>query len=195
MLAERSGASRSPAARACSTRVRRDRSRLAILAAAGGHRGPTSANRRRSPAADAQARMLGEAWERGRGKTSRCRGFRLVVHHRSGRHGNLPRRRARADARLLATVDLIHKRVARRRTKTPGPHIHHHDAVPAALTQMAQGTKLQRDRSRGRAAGAIELGRHDRPSDELKTVHRPHPRLHQAARHDSEPAPSTSPRC
>ncbi|MEO8071364.1 MAG: magnesium transporter, partial [Acidobacteriota bacterium] len=87
-----------------------------------------------SLSADDQARQLGEAWERA-DKPEQLR-VRLVIHHRSGRTHTYV---LGAHAPTLAEYDLelIHQ-LWLDATKTVGPHVHHHDIVRAALTQMAQ---------------------------------------------------------
>jgi magnesium transporter len=84
--------------------------------------------------AEAQARMLGEAWERvphaGVGDV------RLVIHHASGR-SDVFHIGAHAPALSARDLELIHS-IWLDAARTLGPHIHHHDVVRAALTQMAQ---------------------------------------------------------
>ena len=109
-------------------------------------------------AADTQARMLGDAWERR--STGPLPGFRLVVHHRSGRHeifhvGVHEPTLAPRDLDLIPNVWLD-------ATNTLAPHIHHHDVVRAALTQMAEQLK---GTGREDALRAIEVAA--RPGDEL----------------------------
>src|SRR5262245_14810919 len=81
-----------------------------------------------------QGRLLGEAWERADKPINQH--IRLVIHRRSGR----------TDAYHLGAhppslspndLDLIH-RVWLDAVKAVGPHVHHHDVVRAALTQMEQ---------------------------------------------------------
>ena len=84
--------------------------------------------------ADEQARLLGEAWE----KAARAEPLdvRLVVHHRSGRTDTY-HLGAHPPSLSPGDLDLIH-RVWLDATKAIGPHVHHHDVVRAALTQMEQ---------------------------------------------------------
>ncbi len=83
---------------------------------------------------DAQARLLGEAWER----TDKPQplDLRLVVYHRSGRSDTY-HIGAHPPALTPADLDLIH-RLWLDATHTIGPHVHHHDVVRAALTHMEQ---------------------------------------------------------
>jgi len=105
-----------------------------------------------------QARRLGEAWERA-DKPPELKA-RLVIHHNSGR----------SDAYYLgphppaltpADLDLLH-RLWLDATKTVGAHVHHHDVVRAALTQMEQQLKGP---ERDEALAAIR--EQARPADEL----------------------------
>jgi magnesium transporter len=105
-----------------------------------------------------QARRLGEAWERAT-KPPDLK-VRLVIHHTSGR----------ADAYHLGPhppaltptdLDLLH-RLWLDATKAVGPHVHHHDVVRAALTQMEQQLNGPH---RDEALGAIR--EQARPADEL----------------------------
>jgi magnesium transporter len=111
--------------------------------------------------ASEQARLLGESWER----TERPEGLqvRLVIHHASGRDdayylGPHPPSLTPSD------LDLIH-RLWLDATKSVGPHVHHHDVVRAALTQMAQQLNSpQRD-------DALAVIRETaRPADELASA-------------------------
>jgi magnesium transporter len=61
---------------------------------------------------------------------------RLVIHHASGR-SDIFHIGAHAPALSSRDLDLIHT-IWLDAAKTLGPHIHHHDVVRAALTQMAQ---------------------------------------------------------
>jgi magnesium transporter len=105
-----------------------------------------------------QARLLGEAWERAE-KTGEQK-LRLVIHHHSGRTdafhlGAHPPELSPHD------LDLIHQ-VWLDAVKAIGPHVHHHDIVRAALTQMEQKlTGPERDQ----ALDAIRQVA--RPADEL----------------------------
>jgi len=85
--------------------------------------------------AEAQARLLGEAWERAP-QHGALDDVRLVIHHASGRT-NVFHIGAHAPALSSRDLDLIHT-IWLDAVKTLGPHIHHHDVVRAALTQMAQ---------------------------------------------------------
>jgi len=81
-----------------------------------------------------QAQLLGEAWERA--DIPAGLDVRLVVHHRSGR-SDLYHLGAHPPSLSPADLDLIH-RLWLDAVKTVGPHVHHHDIVRAALTQMEQ---------------------------------------------------------
>ena len=111
--------------------------------------------------ADGQARLLGEAWERI--ETDEPLDVRLVIHHLSGRTDTFY---LGAHAPALSSRDLnqIH-RLWLDAAKAVGPHVHHHDVVRAALTQMEQQlTGPERDR-------ALEaIRRVARPADELAAV-------------------------
>ena len=105
-----------------------------------------------------QARRLGEAWERA-SKPPDLK-VRLVIHHTNGR----------ADAYYLGPhppaltptdLDLLH-RLWLDATKAVGPHVHHHDVVRAALTQMEQQLNSPH---RDEALAAIR--EQARPADEL----------------------------
>jgi hypothetical protein len=105
-----------------------------------------------------QTRRLGEAWERC-AKPPDLK-VRLVIHHNSGR----------ADAYYLGPhppaltptdIDLLH-RLWLDATKAVGAHVHHHDVVRAALTQMEQQLKGP---NRDEALAAIR--EQARPADEL----------------------------
>ena len=111
--------------------------------------------------ADEQARLLGEAWE----KAARAEPLdvRLVVHHRSGRTDTY-HLGAHPPSLSPGDLDLIH-RVWLDATKAIGPHVHHHDVVRAALTQMEQQLNGQQ---RDDALGAIRQTA--RRADELTPV-------------------------
>jgi hypothetical protein len=108
-----------------------------------------------------QARLLGDAWERA--EKPAPLDVRLVIHHRSGR----------AESYLLGAhppsltpsdLSLIH-RVWLDAAKAVGPHVHHHDVVRAALTQMEkQLTGPERDQA---LAAIRETAR---PADELAAM-------------------------
>jgi magnesium transporter len=111
--------------------------------------------------ADDQARLLGEAWERS--AKPEPVDVRLVVYHRSGRTDTY-HLGAHPPSLTTSDLDLIH-RVWLDATKAIGPHVHHHDVVRAALTQMEQQLNgSQRDD----ALGAIR--RVARLADELASV-------------------------
>jgi magnesium transporter len=105
-----------------------------------------------------QARLLGEAWERAEKHQSQK--VRLVIHHRSGRTDAF-HLGAHPPALSPADLDLIH-RVWLDAVKAVGPHVHHHDVVRAALTQM-ENKLTGPDREEGLAA-IREIAR---PADEL----------------------------
>jgi hypothetical protein len=84
--------------------------------------------------ADEQARLLGNAWEKA--APAEPLDVRLVVHHRSGRTDTY-HLGAHPPSLSPGDLDLIH-RVWLDATKAIGPHVHHHDVVRAALTQMEQ---------------------------------------------------------
>jgi magnesium transporter len=87
-----------------------------------------------SLSSEAQARLLGDAWERVDRPASLD--VRLVVHHRSGR-SDLYHLGAHPPALSPGDLDLIH-RLWLDAVKAVGPHVHHHDIVRAALTHMEQ---------------------------------------------------------
>jgi magnesium transporter len=108
-----------------------------------------------------QARLLGEAWER----ADKPEGLdvRLVIHHRSGR-ADTYHLGAHPPALTSADLDLIH-RLWLDAVRTVGPHVHHHDVVRAALTQMEQQLKgPQRDDA---VAAIREVAR---PAEELAAL-------------------------
>ena len=105
-----------------------------------------------------QARMLGEAWEQA--DKPAPLDVRLVIHHRSGRADSF-HLGAHPPSLSAGDLDLIH-RVWLDAVKSVGPHVHHHDVVRAALTQMEhQLTGPQRDDA---LAAIRETAR---PADEL----------------------------
>jgi magnesium transporter len=81
-----------------------------------------------------QAQLLGEAWEQA--DKPAALDVRLVVHHRSGR-SDLYHLGAHPPSLSPADLDLIH-RLWLDAVKAVGSHVHHHDIVRAALTQMEQ---------------------------------------------------------
>jgi magnesium transporter len=87
-----------------------------------------------SLSADDQGRLLGEAWERA--EKAKHQHLRLVVHRDNGRTESY-HVGAHPPSLTPNDLDLIH-RVWRDVVKTVGPHVHHHDVVRAALTQMEQ---------------------------------------------------------
>jgi magnesium transporter len=105
-----------------------------------------------------QARLLGDAWERA--EKSATHDLRLVIHHGSGRQ-DAYHIGAHPPSLTPADLELIH-RVWLDAVKAVGPHVHHHDVVRAALTQMEhQLTGPERD-------DALAVIRHvARPADEL----------------------------
>jgi magnesium transporter len=111
--------------------------------------------------ADAQARLLGEAWERA--ETSAGHEVHLVIHHNTGRSDTY-HIGAHAPALTSGDLDLIH-RLWLDAAKAVGPQVHHHDIVRAALTQMAdQLTGPQREE-------ALEaIRRTAKPADELAAI-------------------------
>ncbi|MGE3518853.1 MAG: magnesium transporter, partial [Vicinamibacterales bacterium] len=111
--------------------------------------------------ADAQARLLGEAWERG--DTGELHGVRLVVHHQSGRSDTF-HLGVHAPELSSRDLDLIHH-VWLDAVRAVGPHVHHHDVVRAALTQMAEQLKGE---GREDALRAIQAAA--RPADELAAI-------------------------
>ncbi len=84
--------------------------------------------------AEDQARLLGEAWERA--DKPEALDVRLVIYHRSGR-ADMYHLGAHPPSLTSGDLDLIH-RLWLDAVKTVGPHVHHHDVVRAALTQMEQ---------------------------------------------------------
>jgi magnesium transporter len=81
-----------------------------------------------------QARLLGDAWERA--DKPDALDVRLVIHHRSGR-SEVYHLGAHPPSLSPSDLDLIH-RIWLDAVNTVGPHVHHHDIVRAALTQMEQ---------------------------------------------------------
>jgi len=107
---------------------------------------------------DEQARLLGEAWERA--NKSESLKLRLVVYRHNGRADSY-HLGAHPPSLSPSDLDLIH-RVWLDVVKAVGPHVHHHDVVRAALTQMEQQlTGSERE-------DALAIIRNvARPSDEL----------------------------
>jgi len=111
--------------------------------------------------ADAQARLLGEAWERA--PHAPGDDVRLVVHHPRGGTAAY-HLGAHAPDLTAEDHDLIH-RLWLDTAKAVGPHVHHRDVVRAALTLMEQQLSGP-DRER-----ALQLVRDTaRPADELAAV-------------------------
>ena len=113
--------------------------------------------------ADAQARLLGDAWERA--SNHEPVDVRLVIHHRSGRTAVY---RLGAHAPSLNTEDfhLIHA-LWLDAVKSIGPHVHHRDVVRAALTYMQE----QLGKEGPSREAAIDLVRRTaRPADELAAI-------------------------
>jgi magnesium transporter len=114
-----------------------------------------------SLSADDQARLLGEAWERA-APTEDLK-VRLVIQHHSGRR-DAYHLGAHPPSLKPADLELIH-RLWLDATKAIGPHVHHHDVVRAALTQMAeQLTGPDREDALAMIRQAA------RPADELATA-------------------------
>jgi magnesium transporter len=108
-----------------------------------------------------QARMLGEAWEQT--EKPEPLDVRLVIYHRSGRTDSF-HLGAHPPSLSARDLDLIH-RVWLDAVKSVGPHVHHHDVVRAALTQMEQQlTGPHRDEA---LAAIRETAR---PADELASA-------------------------
>ena len=105
-----------------------------------------------------QARLLGEAWERA--DKPEPLDVRLVVYHGSGR-ADTYHLGAHPPSLTSGDLDLIH-RLWLDAVKSVGPHVHHHDVVRAALTQMEQQlTGPQRD------AALATIQQVARPAEEL----------------------------
>jgi hypothetical protein len=108
-----------------------------------------------------QARLLGEAWERA--DKPEPLDVRLMIVHRSGR-GDIIHLGAHPPSLTQADLGLIH-RVWLDAVKAIGPHVHHHNVVRAALTQMEQQlTGPHRDEA---LAAIREVAR---PAEELAEV-------------------------
>ena len=84
--------------------------------------------------ADEQARLLGEAWEHA--EKPETLNVRLVIYHNSGRT-DVYHLGAHPPSLTPGDLELIH-RLWLDAVKAVGPHVHHHDVVRAALTQMEQ---------------------------------------------------------
>jgi magnesium transporter len=108
-----------------------------------------------------QARLLGEAWERT--PKPEPLDVRLVIYHRSGR-ADTYHLGAHPPSLTSRDLDLIH-RLWLDAVKNVGPHVHHHDVVRAALTQMQeQLTGSNRDAALAAIRDAA------RPAEELAAV-------------------------
>jgi magnesium transporter len=125
-----------------------------------------------------QARLLGEAWERA--DTTLDQKLRLVIYHHSGRTDAF-HLGAHPPALSPSDLDLIH-RVWLDSVKAIGPHVHHHDVVRAALTQMEQKlTGPERDetlnairqvaRPADELASAVRAGDYTRLRDIMRNRH------------------------
>jgi len=111
----------------------------------------------------AQARLLGEAWERVEHPDDAT--LTLVIHHHTGR-SDAYHIGAHPPSFSPSDLNLIH-RLWLDAIKAVGPHVHHHDVVRAALTQMDEQLKgPQRDQ----ALAAIRATA--RPADELAAAAR-----------------------
>jgi magnesium transporter len=114
-----------------------------------------------SLAADDQARLLGDAWERA--DPPEGLRVRLVIQHHSGRR-DAYHLGAHPPSLKPADLDLIH-RLWLDATKAIGPHVHHHDVVRAALTHMKQ--RLTGPEREDALAVIRQVAR---PADELATA-------------------------
>jgi magnesium transporter len=124
--------------------------------------------------ADAQARRLGDAWERAQSSDAT---LRVVIFRHSGRR-DIYHLGPHAPELQVRDLDLIH-RLWLDAVGSLGPHIHHHDIVRAALTNMAeQLSGPERDEAL-RAIRAVA-----RPAEELAAVlkTRDYPRLRDMVR-------------
>ena len=111
-----------------------------------------------SLSASEQAQLLGEAWERAEKPANQ--NLRLVIHRQSGRT-DVFHLGAHAPSLTPGDLDLIH-RVWLDVVKVVGPHVHHHDVVRAALTQMEQQLKTPQ-----REDALAVIRNVARPADEL----------------------------
>ena len=114
---------------------------------------------------DAVGRRPGAAARRGlgAGRQARALDVRLVIHHRSGRTDTY-HLGAHPPSLTSGDLDLIH-RLWLDAVKAVGPHVHHHDVVRAALTQMEQQlTGPERDEA------LATIRQVARPADELAAV-------------------------
>jgi len=108
-----------------------------------------------------QAHLLGDAWERA--AKPETLNVRLVIQHNSGRT-DIYHLGAHPPSLTPNDLELIH-RVWLDAVKAIGPHVHHHDVVRAALTQMEQQLNGP---TRGEALDVIRQTA--RPADELAAV-------------------------
>jgi magnesium transporter len=111
--------------------------------------------------ADAQARLLGDAWERA--PKSEGHEVHLVIHHNTGRSDTY-HIGAHAPSLTSRDLDMIH-RLWLDAVKSVGSQVHHHDIVRAALTQMADQLEGP---NRDAALRAIQHAA--KPADELAEV-------------------------
>jgi magnesium transporter len=125
--------------------------------------------------ADEQARRLGDAWERADHAAGAT--FRLVIHHHSGR-GDIYQIGAHLPSLTPGDLDFIH-RLWLDASKAIGAHVHHHDVVRAALTQMEEQLS-----GPGREDALAAIRHIARPADELAAVIRARdfPRLRDMVR-------------
>lgn len=128
--------------------------------------------------ADEQGRLLGEAWERA--DKPKNQHLRLVIHRRNGRT-DAYHLGAHPPSLTPNDLDLIH-RVWLDAVKAVGRHVHHHDVVRAALTQMEQQLSgPQRDealsvirnvaRPADELAAAVHAGNYSRLRDLVRNRH------------------------
>ncbi|HWT44725.1 MAG TPA: magnesium transporter [Vicinamibacterales bacterium] len=113
-----------------------------------------------SISADAQARLLGEAWERAEMPELQVR---LVIFHSSGR-SDIFHLGPHAPELGPRDLELIH-RMWLDASKSAGPHVHHHDIVRAALNTMAEQLS-----GPGREDALTAIRAVARPADELAAV-------------------------
>jgi magnesium transporter len=112
---------------------------------------------------EVQARMLGEAWERVEHPDDAT--LILVIHHHTGR-SDAYHIGAHPPSFTPSDLNLIH-RLWLDAIKAVGPHVHHHDVVRAALTQMDEQLNGPQ---REQALAAIRATA--RPADELAAAAR-----------------------
>jgi magnesium transporter len=114
-------------------------------------------------AADDQARLLGEAWERTPHPMDLD--VRLVIHHSSGRTA-VYHIGAHAPSLSSDDLNLIHA-IWLDAVKSVGPHVHHRDVVRAALTHMQE--QLSND-GPPRESALDMIRRTAHPAEELAAV-------------------------